>query len=175
MMQVGEPPFQKCAFSNLPLSSCFVHFLSLLHFCKASKMCMMSWGKHFWWAFTLEEPTPLKLIGQSSYNLRLAQEVLTIGAHYLQKLPCHRFGFSLHGLEMNHFISFLFFFISFKLWFKPPFKFSLPHHLTSNLAYSFTQNWKSILREMCVSKCEQFFLTHTQNQLKLPWNNRELT
>ena len=110
MMQAGEPPFQKCAFSNLPLSSYFVHFLSLLHFCKASKMCMMSWGKHFWWVFTLGEPTPLKLIGPPSYKLRLAQEVLTMGAHYLQKLPCHRFGLSLHGLEMNHFIYFSFHF-----------------------------------------------------------------
>ena len=73
--------------------------------------------------------------------------------------------FCMHGLEMNHFISFLFTLISFKLRSKPLFKISLPHPLPSNLAYHHTKMEKESWKEMCVfPKSERLSHTHSKNQ-----------
>ena len=116
------------------------------------------------WAFTFWGAYTLVFIGPTSYILWLAQEAtyrwspsLTKGFHVINLAFC------MHGLEMNHFISFLFTFISFRLWSKPPFKFSLPHPLPSNLAYPHTKMERESCEEMCVfPKCEKLFsLSHT--------------
>ena len=76
--------------------------------------------------------------------------------------------FWMHGLEMNHFISFLFTLISFKIRSKPIFQFSLPHPLPSNLAYPHTKLERESCEEMCVfPKCERLFsLSHTHSKIK---------
>ena len=114
---------------------------------------------HFWWSHTL-----------ASYWTTLSPP-MTCTRGYLQmeptsykRFPCHTLDLACTVKKWTIFISFLFTLISSK----PPFKFSLPHPLPSNLAYPHTKMKKESWKEMCVfPKCERLLsLTHTQKKIK---------
>ena len=141
---------------------------------------MMGWGKHFMSLHLLRSLHTCFYWTNFLHPMTCTRGYLHVDPISYKSFHVINLAFCMHGLEMNHFISFLFTFISFRLWSKPPFKFSLPHPLPSNLAYPHTKMKKESWKEMCVfPKCERLFsLTHTHkksNQMLSLLSQREET